>query len=95
MTMSTPLPRRIPMARRLVVGTVWALAWLVAWGGALVLFSTRALDQGPVTTLPRELRWAQRQGSAGATAPHAGGLLQTIDPVPLRQAAADVVSLVH
>jgi NitT/TauT family transport system substrate-binding protein len=36
---------RIPAARRAVVGLVWAFAWMVAWGGALAVFATRAHAQ--------------------------------------------------
>jgi len=42
MTMRKFSPPRVPMSRRLAVGTAWALAWMVAWAGALVLFAGRA-----------------------------------------------------
>jgi len=71
MTMPTPSPPYIPMMRRLLVGAAWALAWVVAWGGALVLFSARVqaaplvlvAAQGPVS-LP--VRVAQARGQFAA-----------------------------
>ncbi len=38
-------PPRIAMARRALVGTTWAAAWMLAWGGAVMMFPGGARAQ--------------------------------------------------
>jgi hypothetical protein len=47
-----PRPPRVPATRRALVGLVWALAWMVAWAGAVALFAHRTHARGPALAVP-------------------------------------------
>ena len=59
MTVRKRQPPRVPIRRRLVVGTAWALAWMVAWAGALVLYSARVQAEAPHAVAPGAVHLAR------------------------------------
>jgi hypothetical protein len=56
MSANAPARSRLAATRRALVGAAWALAWMLVWGSALLMFAHRAqaaprtlaLSSGPV-----------------------------------------------
>jgi hypothetical protein len=48
MSAHAPARSRLAATRRALVGAAWALAWMLVWGGALLMFAHRA-QAAPLT----------------------------------------------
>ena len=49
----SPGRRRVRVTRRALVGVTWMLAWMLVWGGMLLLFAKRGPTPPPLTVSSR------------------------------------------